>query len=190
MECGDGFISTRPTSEQNGPFFWAGKAASGGGTARKTIAPAFANSPSDWVTNAQKASTRLTGSFATRLRRNIEETTKHTGGGSLEPREFVMKRPFDGFLKNLSLRKHQRLFAVSPRSSDMPMAATFTENSLTSAMPSRGGSKRKGRGGGTKFDWRWRLPALAARLRRCTRKRPLGFSERLLFKSRTLVRQL
>ena len=135
----------------------------------KTIAPAFANSPSDWVTNAQKASTGLTGSFATRLRRNIEEITKRTGGGSLEPREFVTKRPFDRSLQNLSLRKHQRWCAVSPRSADMPMAATFTENSLTSAMPSRGGSKRKGRGGGTKFDRRWRLPALAARLRRCTR---------------------
>jgi len=134
----------------------------------KMIALAFVNSPSDWVTNAQKTSTRLTR-LCHQTTGNIEGTTKHTGGGSLEPREFVMKRPFDGSLKNLSLRKHQRLFAVSPRSSDMPMAATFTENSLTSAMPSRGGSKSKGGGDGTKFAWRWRLPALAARLRRCTR---------------------
>jgi len=137
LECGDGFISNQTHIRVKrsvlvgkcGGFWWR--------HCVKTIAPAFANSPSDWVTNAQKASTKLTGSSATRLRRNIEETTKHTGGGSLEPREFVMKRPFDSSLKNLWLRKHQRLFAVSPRSSDMPMATTFTENFLTSAVPSR-----------------------------------------------------
>ena len=77
------------------------------------IAPAFAISPVGWVTKGQKASIRPTKSFAIGLRRDIEEITGLTGGGSQEPKEFVMKRHFDGFLKNPSLRKHLRLFAAS-----------------------------------------------------------------------------